>query len=189
MAKWLEQASQWHEMYCHDLKAMSSNPGQVELEVFGTTVLSRTWIKIFQLALLVNFSNLGSNKEMSLSVHVHQLCLWFLCHRDSWRRSITWAIVQNKVIGLPHLSAWNLQSATNLLNLLIFSLLTFLSQVFLLIFPLGYQTVPPTFGSWLAGLQCQQSWETPQIARVTGLHCSSVRHYQSNSVQWDLLVE
>ena len=26
MAKWLEQASQWHEMYCHDLEVMSSNP-------------------------------------------------------------------------------------------------------------------------------------------------------------------
>ena len=31
MAKWLEQASQWHEMYCHDLGVMSSNPGRVEL--------------------------------------------------------------------------------------------------------------------------------------------------------------
>ena len=29
MAKWLEQASQRHEMYCHDLEVMSSNPGQV----------------------------------------------------------------------------------------------------------------------------------------------------------------
>ena len=33
MAKWLEQASQRHEMYCHDLEVMSSNPGWVELEV------------------------------------------------------------------------------------------------------------------------------------------------------------
>ena len=31
MAEWLEQASQWHEMYCHDLEVMSSNPGWVEL--------------------------------------------------------------------------------------------------------------------------------------------------------------
>ena len=43
MAKWLEQASQWHEMYyyvdssilnnemyCHDLEVMSSNPIQGE---------------------------------------------------------------------------------------------------------------------------------------------------------------
>ena len=28
MAKWLEQASQSHEMYCHDLEVMSSNPGR-----------------------------------------------------------------------------------------------------------------------------------------------------------------
>ena len=45
MAKWLEQASQWHEMYCHDLEVMSSNPGRVELGVLGTSALSCTWIK------------------------------------------------------------------------------------------------------------------------------------------------
>ena len=38
MAKWLEQASQWHEMYCHDLEVMSSNPSQVELGVRITSV-------------------------------------------------------------------------------------------------------------------------------------------------------
>ena len=43
MAKWLQQASQWHEMYCHDLKVMSSNHGRVELGVCSTSVLSRTW--------------------------------------------------------------------------------------------------------------------------------------------------
>ena len=26
MAEWLEQASQGHGMYCHDLEAMSANP-------------------------------------------------------------------------------------------------------------------------------------------------------------------
>ena len=31
MAEWLQQASQWHEMYYHDLEVMSSNPGRVEL--------------------------------------------------------------------------------------------------------------------------------------------------------------
>ena len=35
MADWLEQASQWQEMYCHDLEVMSSNLGQVEL-TWGT---------------------------------------------------------------------------------------------------------------------------------------------------------
>ena len=45
MAEWLEQAFQWHEMYCHDLEVMSSNPGQVELGVLGTPVLSCTWTK------------------------------------------------------------------------------------------------------------------------------------------------
>ena len=40
MTKWLEQASQWHEMYYHDLEVMSSNPGQVELGVPSTSALS-----------------------------------------------------------------------------------------------------------------------------------------------------
>ena len=42
MAKCLEQASQWHEMYCHDLEFISSNPARVELGVRSTSVLSRT---------------------------------------------------------------------------------------------------------------------------------------------------
>ena len=45
MAEWLEQASQWHDMYCHDLAVMSSNPGHVELGVRSTSALSRTWSK------------------------------------------------------------------------------------------------------------------------------------------------
>ena len=45
MAKWLEQVSQWHEMCCHDLEVMSSNPGWVELGVRSTSVLSRIWTK------------------------------------------------------------------------------------------------------------------------------------------------
>ena len=45
MAKWLKQASQWHEMYCHDLEIMSSNPARVELGVRSTSVLNCTWIK------------------------------------------------------------------------------------------------------------------------------------------------
>ena len=28
MAEWLEQAFQWHEMYCHDLEVTSSTLGQ-----------------------------------------------------------------------------------------------------------------------------------------------------------------
>ena len=45
MAKWLEQASQWHEMYSHDLEAMSFNPSRVKLGVRSTSLLSRTWSK------------------------------------------------------------------------------------------------------------------------------------------------
>ena len=46
MAEWLEQASQWHEMYCHDLEVMSLNPSRVELGVRTPSVLSRTWTKL-----------------------------------------------------------------------------------------------------------------------------------------------
>ena len=40
MAEWLEQVSQWHEMYFHDLEVMSSNPSWVELGVHTISVLS-----------------------------------------------------------------------------------------------------------------------------------------------------
>ena len=53
MALWLEQVSQWHEIYCHGLEVMSSNPGWVELGVLGTSVLSRTWSKNIRMMLLV----------------------------------------------------------------------------------------------------------------------------------------
>ena len=39
MTEWLEQASHWHELYCHDLEVMSSNPGRVEHGVHSTSVL------------------------------------------------------------------------------------------------------------------------------------------------------
>ena len=45
MAEWLEQASQGHEMYCHDLEVTSSNPCLVELGVLSISVLSRTRTK------------------------------------------------------------------------------------------------------------------------------------------------
>ena len=34
---WLEEASQWYEMYCHDLEVMRSNTGRVELGVRSTS--------------------------------------------------------------------------------------------------------------------------------------------------------
>ena len=40
MAKWLEQVSQGHKMYCHDLEVMSSNPDRVGSR--STSVLSHT---------------------------------------------------------------------------------------------------------------------------------------------------
>ena len=46
MAKWLKQASQRHEMCCHDLEIMNLNPCRVKLGALGTSVLSPTSIKI-----------------------------------------------------------------------------------------------------------------------------------------------
>ena len=45
MAEWLEQASQWHEMYYHGLEVVSLRPGQVELGVHSTSVQSLAWNK------------------------------------------------------------------------------------------------------------------------------------------------
>ena len=41
MVEWLEQVSQLHEMYRHDLEVMSSNPSWVELGAHSTSVISR----------------------------------------------------------------------------------------------------------------------------------------------------
>ena len=38
MAEWLQQASQWHGVYRHDLEVMGLNPGWVELGVRSTAV-------------------------------------------------------------------------------------------------------------------------------------------------------
>ena len=56
MAKWLQQASQWHEMCCHELEVISLNPSWDELGVLGTSVLSRIWIKIHLFQSLYNLT-------------------------------------------------------------------------------------------------------------------------------------
>ena len=45
IALWLQQASQWHEMYCHDLEVMSLNPDRVKLGVRSTSVPIHTRTK------------------------------------------------------------------------------------------------------------------------------------------------
>ena len=71
------QASQWHEMYCHDLEAMSSNPSWVELAVRSTSVLSRTWTKniiSLILQLPIHHSNVSichCNKSGALLKTIH----------------------------------------------------------------------------------------------------------------------
>ena len=46
MAEWSEQVSQLHEMYCHDLKVISSNSSRVELGVHAQIVCE---LKIFSI--------------------------------------------------------------------------------------------------------------------------------------------
>ena len=72
MAEWLEQASRWHEMYCHDLEVMSSNLARVELGVRSTSVLSRTWAKTYFTSIHIGYwcygwRNLSSAVWSSLS--------------------------------------------------------------------------------------------------------------------------
>ena len=43
MAEWLQQTSQCHERYWHNLEVMSSNPSLFKLGVHSTSVQSRTW--------------------------------------------------------------------------------------------------------------------------------------------------
>ena len=72
MAEWLEQVSQWHEMYCHDLKVMSSNPGQVELGVHSMSVLSCTWANIIFIPQQLNVRGYMSNMTPELNHCVHK---------------------------------------------------------------------------------------------------------------------
>ena len=72
MAKWLQLASQSHEMYCHDLEVMSLNRGQVELGVCSTSVLSHTWIKnIFASWKIAEDSSVASNKRVMNKTMIH----------------------------------------------------------------------------------------------------------------------
>ena len=71
MAKWLEQASQWHEMYCHNLEVMSLNSSRVELGMRSTSALSRNWTKNkdVQITLTLSQDQSGINWELSGKYH------------------------------------------------------------------------------------------------------------------------
>ena len=74
LAKWSEQASQLHEMYCHDLEVMSSNPGRVDLGVLGTSPLSHTY-KFYYYSnqntfAMVKFCSLMDYHEMKFGLNV-----------------------------------------------------------------------------------------------------------------------
>ena len=56
MAKWLQQASHFYKMYCHDLKVMGSNPSLVELRVRSTSVLNCTWTKTNKVRCILCYS-------------------------------------------------------------------------------------------------------------------------------------
>ena len=76
MAEWLEQVSQWHEVYCHDLKVMGSNPGWVELGVRSTSIPSCTWTKNIWFpschsAMVLLFSILYSTPAKTLLFYLH----------------------------------------------------------------------------------------------------------------------
>ena len=66
MAEWLEQASQWHEVYCHHLEVVILNPSQAELGVRSTSIPSRTWTKQITASMLSNQCNRAANDVMAL---------------------------------------------------------------------------------------------------------------------------
>ena len=63
MAKCLEQAFQWHEMYCYNLEVMSSNPGQVELGGAGE-------LKVHQIRHLVLLWNDPSAWWLQIAIYI-----------------------------------------------------------------------------------------------------------------------
>ena len=67
MAEWIEQASQWHELYCHDLEVMSSNPGRLNL---GRLVL---------LSSVVLEPNISLNHWEQIRLKLVQVCCIFKC--------------------------------------------------------------------------------------------------------------
>ena len=68
MAEWLEQESQWHEMYCHDLGLMSSNPGVVELGLRSTSICPRLYLNHKQDILFVWKHVLLLDRDIELKV-------------------------------------------------------------------------------------------------------------------------
>ena len=99
-AKWSEQTSQWHGMYCHDLEVMSSSPSRSEIEVRSTSVLSHTWTinmilldlndlnflqqrtKIFPYLLIVitKWHWVHSKSHTYLKCHISLTFIWWAIH-------------------------------------------------------------------------------------------------------------
>ena len=73
MAMRLEQASQWHEMHCHDLEVTNSNPGRIELAVRGTFVPRRTWTKN-----ILRLPFTPPNSDQIEQEVIYMLCWWWL---------------------------------------------------------------------------------------------------------------
>ena len=72
MAEWLEQASELHEIYCDDLKVMSSNPSRGELGVYSIFILSCTWTENSHLIFgVIKFTHQMQNLVL---LHYLQIC-------------------------------------------------------------------------------------------------------------------
>ena len=111
--EWFEQASQWHEMYCHDLEVMGSNPGRVELVVHSTSVLSHTWTtnitmkteKIWFLGIWQNLSDLNCWSFIIVSMYYTSTSLTLL--------DFVFAMVISGVISLNPKSIHTSTSSVN----------------------------------------------------------------------------
>ena len=64
VAQWLKRASQGHEMYCHDVEVVGSNPSQVKLGVHSAFVQVRYDLNIKPFQELTVYCNMGSRANI-----------------------------------------------------------------------------------------------------------------------------
>ena len=79
MVKGLEQASQWHEMYCHDLEVVNSNPIQIQLGAHSTSALRLLEPKLYIHCFLEKYALVYEHNQAYTPVSLwSKISLWFV---------------------------------------------------------------------------------------------------------------
>ena len=111
MTKWLEQASQWHEVCCHDLEVMSSNPSRVELGVLSTSVLSRTWTKNIYIKLFGEHSFFCYSRLYFICIiGTYTLRLTTFCWAFQWENKLLQRLLPSMLWDIACVEYWLLDS-------------------------------------------------------------------------------